>query len=71
MQLEILALRHQLTVLQRRTNKRPRLRTADRLLWGVTFAALGAVALGAGNRQTGNSDCVAPKRISFVLVLEE
>jgi putative transposase len=32
MQIEILALRHQLAVLQRRTNKRP-LRTADRLLW--------------------------------------
>lgn len=33
MHIEILALRHQLTVLQRQTNKRPRLRTADRLLW--------------------------------------
>src|SRR6266849_9973043 len=33
MQIEILALRHQLAVLQRRTNKRPSLRTADRLLW--------------------------------------
>src|SRR4030095_12252767 len=35
MQIEILALRHQLAVLQRRTNKRPSLRTADRLLWVV------------------------------------
>src|SRR6266576_541186 len=33
MQIEILALRHQLAVLQRRTNKRASLRTADRLLW--------------------------------------
>ncbi len=33
MHLEILALRHQLGVLQRRTNKRPSLRAADRLLW--------------------------------------
>src|SRR6266404_1676194 len=33
MQIEILALRHQLAVLQRRTSKRPRLRTADRFLW--------------------------------------
>ena len=33
MHLEILALRHQLAVLQRRTNKSPSLRTADRLLW--------------------------------------
>ena len=30
---EILALRHQLTVLQRQGPKRPRLRRADRLLW--------------------------------------
>src|SRR5712691_10878394 len=33
MQIEILVLRHQLAVLQRRTNKRASLRTADRLLW--------------------------------------
>jgi hypothetical protein len=39
MQLEILALRHQLTVLQRRTNKRPSLRTTDRLL-GVLLSRL-------------------------------
>ena len=30
---EILALRHQLAVLQRTAPKRPRLRTIDRLLW--------------------------------------
>jgi putative transposase len=33
MQIEILALRHQLAVLQRQTTKRPSLRSADRLLW--------------------------------------
>jgi hypothetical protein len=33
MQIEIITLRHQLAVLQRRTNKRVSLRTADRLLW--------------------------------------
>jgi hypothetical protein len=33
MQIEILALRHQLAVLQRQTNKRASLRTGDRLLW--------------------------------------
>ena len=32
---EILALRHQLAVLQRTTPKRPRLRPIDRLLWIV------------------------------------
>jgi putative transposase len=35
MQIEILALRHQLAVLQRRTKKRASLRTADRLLWVI------------------------------------
>jgi putative transposase len=35
MQIEILALRHQLAVLQRRTQKRPSLRIADRLLWVI------------------------------------
>ena len=34
MQIEILALRHQLAVLQRR-KKRVRLRAADRLLWVI------------------------------------
>lgn len=33
LQIEILALRHQLAVRQRQTNKRASLRTADRLLW--------------------------------------
>jgi len=32
-ELEILALRHQIGVLQRAANKRPRLSPADRLLW--------------------------------------
>lgn len=35
MQMEILALRHQLAVRQRRTNRRPSLRTADRWLWVI------------------------------------
>src|SRR6266851_10517487 len=35
MQIEILALRHQLAVLQGRTNKRASLRTVDRLLWVI------------------------------------
>src|SRR6267378_4476091 len=37
--LEILALRHQLAVLQRRTTKRSSLRTADRLLWAMLSRA--------------------------------
>jgi hypothetical protein len=30
-----------------------------------------AVAVGAGDRQAGNSDCLAEKRISIVLALEK
>ncbi len=41
---------HQLAVLQRRTNKRPSLRTADRLLWVVLSRGMGPVALSAGHR---------------------
>ena len=67
--IEILALRHQLAVLQRQ-KKRVRLAALDRLLWW-SFAPMDAMALSAGNRQTGNSNCVAPKRISFKLALEE
>ena len=62
MHIEILALRHQLAVLQRRTNKRASLRTVDRLLWGITFAVMGGMALSACRRQAGNSNRVAPKR---------
>ena len=71
MQIEILALRHQLAVLQRRTNKRASLRTADRLLWVLLFAGMGAVALSAGHRQARNSNCVAAKGVSIILALEE
>ena len=53
MQIEILALRHQLAVLQRWTKKRASLRAADRF-W-VILSRLDAVALGAGHRQAGNS----------------
>ena len=70
MQIEILALRHQLAVLQRQ-KKCVSLRAADRLLWDDHFPFLEAVALSAGNRQTGNSNCLAAKRVSFVLALEE
>ncbi len=38
---------------------------------GDAFTSLEAVAFSAGDRQTGNSSWVAPKRISFVLALEE
>jgi hypothetical protein len=68
MQTEILALRHQLAVLQRRTNKRVSLRP---LALGRAFATLGAVAHSTCHRQASNSNPLAARRVSFVLVLEE
>lgn len=70
MQIEILALRHQLAVLQRQ-KKRVSLGAADRFALGTAFTYLESMALSAGSRQTGNSNCVAPKRISPLLALEE
>jgi hypothetical protein len=71
MHIEILALRHQLAVLQRRTSKRPSLRTADRLRW-VILSRLwiqwrSALAIVKPETVIG----VAEKRVSMVLALEE
>ncbi len=66
---ENLALRQQLVIL-RRNASRPRLGNRDRLFW-VVLSSVARLALGSGHRQAGNSNCVAPKRISFVLALEE
>lgn len=38
---------------------------------GYAFASLGAVALGAGHRQAGNSNCLAAQGVSILLALEE
>ena len=70
MQIEILALRHQLAVLQRQ-KKRARPRSRRPFTLGGPFTSLESMALSVGNRQTGNSNCVAPKRISSLLALEE
>ena len=64
MQIEILALRHQLAVLQRRRRSVLRLESRRPFALGGPFAALEAVALSAGHRQTGNSNWVAAKRVS-------
>ena len=71
MPLGILVLRPQLAVRQRRTNKRASLRTVDRLLWVLLFAAMAAVAISFGHRQAGNSSRMAAKGVSIVLALEE
>jgi hypothetical protein len=70
MQIEIVALRHQLVVLQRRTNKRARLRTADRLfcvmlsrLWRQWRSALVIVK--------PETVIAGSEGVSIVLALEE
>lgn len=70
MQIEILALRHQLGVLQRQ-KKRVSLRAADRLLWVLLSRIWNQwrSALVVVKPETVN--CVAPKRISSLLALEE
>lgn len=59
MQIEILALRHQLAVLQRQ-KKRVSLSSRPFAL-GTAFTYLEPMALRAGSRQTGNSNCLAAK----------
>jgi len=69
LQLEILALRHQLGVMQRSV-KKPRLNRFDRFLWAWLWWGLGRMALGSLHRQTGNHHSLAPQGISTVLDLE-
>jgi hypothetical protein len=68
LQLEIIALRHQLGVLQRSV-KRPKLNRFDRFLW-AWFCGIWDIAVRTVPRQTRHRHRVAPQRISTVLDLE-
>lgn len=70
LQVEILALRHQVAVLQR-ARKRPSVQALDRLLWVWLSRVWGAMALSIGHSQAGDSDCLAAERVSTLLDLEE
>src|ERR1700731_389591 len=61
--LEVLALRHQLQVLQRTRPRRVRLAKTDRCLW-VVLAPLDGMANGARHRQAGDRHRLAPNRAS-------
>jgi hypothetical protein len=63
LQIEILALRYQLAVLQRQ-KKRASLRVTDRLVWVIISRFLEALTFGAGHSQTGNSNWLALKTSS-------
>src|SRR5258705_10350861 len=59
LELENLALRHQIGVLQRSARKRPRLTPIDRLLWVWLSRGWSGLALGAGHRSTRHRPCLA------------
>jgi hypothetical protein len=69
-ELEILALRRQIGIVQRAASRRPRLTRADRVLWVASFPNLEGLALGTGYRQTRDCDRLVPPRVSAVLDLE-
>lgn len=66
--MEILALRHQIGVLRRSTQKRPKLTAMD---LGVVVRSLGRLAIRAGHRQTRDGHRLAPQRLPLVLDLED
>src|SRR5258706_12766419 len=60
--LENLALRHQLGVL-RRSVKRPKLTSADRLLWAWLCESLVRLTICLGHPQAGNRHCLRPQHL--------
>jgi hypothetical protein len=65
LELEHIALRHQIGVLKRSAGKRPKLTAADRLFWGFPLAGLVRLALGVGHLQA--RDGWHPCRVGFPL----
>ncbi len=68
LQVEILALRHQIGVLQRSAKKRPKLTVVDRVFWGG--CPMGRLAIRSGHCQTRDCHRLAPQRLPLVLDLE-
>src|SRR5215467_6581414 len=68
-QLEILALRHQIVVLQRQ-NPKPKLKPADRRFWVALSQLWVPVAFSAVDCETACCDRLAPPQLSLVLDLE-
>jgi hypothetical protein len=69
---EILALRHQLLVLQRSSREhRLRLHVWDRAFLGLAFSAVVRLVFRLAYCETRNGDCLASERISALLDMEE
>lgn len=66
LQLENIALRHQIGVLQRSMKKRPRLHAVD-----FAVARVDGLAFAAGHRQARNSSCMAPQGFPRILGVED
>jgi putative transposase len=64
LQVESLALRHQIGVLQRSRKRRPKITTMGQLLW--TSLHMARLALGISHRQTGNGCGLASHGLSVV-----
>ena len=75
LQLENVALRHQIGVLQRSAKKRPRLNASDRFLWvwlsHVWTDWRSALVIVTRDREAANSCCMAPQGIPDVLDVED
>jgi hypothetical protein len=71
LQLENVALRHQISVLQRSAKKRPRLQPADRLLWVWLSRVWADWRSSLVIFQTRNSRWLAPQGVSPLLDLED
>jgi hypothetical protein len=70
MQLEVLALSHQVTVLQR-TNPKPKLKPSRPTFMGLAVAILVSVAIRTRDRQAGHGRRLASSRFPLVLDLED
>jgi len=69
LELEVLALRHQLAVLHRQRPGRPRLPRGDRLLVGLALPSLAALPEGDDAGQARNRSLVAPAGLPQILAL--
>jgi hypothetical protein len=70
LQVEILALRHQIGVLRRSAKKRLKLTVVDLVFWAWLSGVWADLAIRSGYRQTGDRHRPAPRRLPFVLDLE-
>src|SRR5438105_13517076 len=70
LELENLALRHQIGVLQRSVRKRPRLTPLDRLLWVWLFAIWSDWRSALAIVQPRDCHCLASQELSPLLALE-